>query len=328
LHLEIAMTRIISTLTATVLLLALIGAPPAQAQLARTFVSSSGSDLNNCDRLTPCRTFQHAHDQTLANGETTVLDPGGYGAVTINRTISIINDGVGEAGTLVSGGVNGITINGAMTDVVNLRGLTVKGIGFGGGNGIVFNSGKSLSVENCAIRNLTGALPLGNGLIFAPNGGLSILSVTNTFAADNAASGILVQPVGIGGFVNALITRVQAHNNQDGIAIAGLAASGGALSATITDSVADGNSNTGFSNASIGGATITNVMLIRSVAANNLLGVTSVNANVTVRVGRTMITGNNTGWSATGSAVLNSFGDNFIDGNAFGNGAPPGIVKK
>jgi len=95
------MTKLTASLTFLAILLATV---PEQAQLARTFVSSSGSDLNNCDRLTPCRTFQHAHDQTLAQGEIPVLDPGGYGSVTINRAISMINDGVGEAGVLVSGG--------------------------------------------------------------------------------------------------------------------------------------------------------------------------------------------------------------------------------
>src|SRR5262245_51520252 len=108
---------------------------PAQAQLARTFVSAAiGNDANDCNRLTPCRTFQGAHDKTLANGEITVLDPGGYGAITINKAISIINDGVGEAGMLVSGGVNGVTINGGANDKVSLRGITIKGIGFGSGN--------------------------------------------------------------------------------------------------------------------------------------------------------------------------------------------------
>src|SRR5262249_8653933 len=84
------------------------GVEPARAHLARTFVSATvGSDANDCNRLTPCRTFQHAHDATLANGEITVLDAGGYGAVTIMKSISIIDDGVGEAGVLVSGGGTG-----------------------------------------------------------------------------------------------------------------------------------------------------------------------------------------------------------------------------
>src|SRR3954454_7099140 len=103
-------------------------AGPAQAQLARTWVSSFGNDGNDCNRLTPCRTFQRAHDQTLTQGEITVLDPGGYGAVAITKGVSIINDGVGEAGLLVSGGLVGITINTGPNDRVSLRGLTVKGI--------------------------------------------------------------------------------------------------------------------------------------------------------------------------------------------------------
>ena len=133
---------------------------PAQAQFARTFVSAAtGSDANDCSRLTPCRTFPTAHDSTLANGEITVLDPGGYGAVEITKAISIVNDGVGEAGVLVSGGATGITVTAAATAPVNLRGITVQGIGFGGGKGIRFNSGAALTVTNCAIRNHTGTNP-------------------------------------------------------------------------------------------------------------------------------------------------------------------------
>src|SRR5262249_11391384 len=159
----------LSTWYSAVVMALVLPALPAQAQLARTFVSSLGNDANDCNRLTPCRTFQRAHDNSLANGEITVLDSGGYGAVTITKTISIINDGVGEAGVLVSGGLNGITINAASTDSVSLRGLTVKGIGFGGGNGIVFMRGKSLTVENCAVRNLNGGTGLGFGIVFRPD---------------------------------------------------------------------------------------------------------------------------------------------------------------
>lgn len=110
------MTKIMSA-TAVAALLALgLSGVPAQAQLARTFVSSFGNDANDCGRATPCRTFQAAHDKTLPNGEITVLDPGGYGAVMITKTISIINDGVGEAGMLISGGAAGVTINASSTD--------------------------------------------------------------------------------------------------------------------------------------------------------------------------------------------------------------------
>src|SRR5262249_14023927 len=135
-----------------------VSAAPAHAQLARSFVSGLGNDANapNCARTTPCRTFQVAHDNTLPLGEITVLDPGSYGSVNITYGISIINDGVGEAGALVSGGAVDITVNAGAFDHVSLRGLTIKGIGFGGGNGILFNTGASLTVENCVVRNHTG----------------------------------------------------------------------------------------------------------------------------------------------------------------------------
>src|SRR5262245_18125005 len=128
------MTKITSLAIAIQLGMCLLVAP-AQAQLARTFVSSMGNDSNDCGRLSPCRTFQRAHHTTLPLGEITVLDPGGYGAVTITKGISIINDGVGEAGVLVSGGLIGITVNAGPDDRISLRGLTVKGIGYGNETG-------------------------------------------------------------------------------------------------------------------------------------------------------------------------------------------------
>src|SRR5262249_30693488 len=140
---------------------------PAQAQLSRTFVSAAiGNDANNCDRPTPCRTFQGAHNKTTTNGEILVLDPGGYGSVTLTKSISIVNDGVGEASILVSGLSTGITVNAGDADYINLRGLTVQGIGFGGGFGLVFNEGFALTITNCVFRNHTD-----DGIVFTPGAG-------------------------------------------------------------------------------------------------------------------------------------------------------------
>ena len=125
------MTRITPSLAVLAALLTPgLSAAPAHAQQARSFVSGLGSDTNapNCTRTAPCRTFQVAHDNTIASGEITVLDAGSYGSVTITKNISIINDGVGEAGALVSGGGVGITVNAGAKDRVSLRGLTIKGL--------------------------------------------------------------------------------------------------------------------------------------------------------------------------------------------------------
>src|SRR6204780_3913897 len=117
-------------MTKSSLLSALLGAlflaglaiAPAHAQATRTWVSGVGDDANPCSRTAPCKTFAGAISKTAAAGEINVLDPGGFGAVTITKSISIINDGVGEAGVLVSG-TNGIAISAAATDKVILRGL-------------------------------------------------------------------------------------------------------------------------------------------------------------------------------------------------------------
>src|SRR2546426_8483651 len=166
----------------------------AQAQLVRTCVSmAKGSDANSssfCHCTTPCRTFATAHANTFTDGEITVLDPGDYGGLTITKSISINNDSGGEASITVSGGLTGIIVNAPAGGYVNLRGITIQGVEFGGGKGLVFNTGFSLTMTNCVIRNHTG-----NGIEFTPTGN-SNLSVSNTLVADNGGSGIFVQPTG------------------------------------------------------------------------------------------------------------------------------------
>jgi len=203
-------------------LVPLLGATTALAQrapqLSRTCVSAARGDdangANSCDCSTPCRTFQVAHNLTAPEGELMVLDAGGYGALTIGKSISIVNDGVGEASILVSGGGTGITINApAATGYVNLRGLTIQGVSGGTSTGLRFNSGVALTMTNCVIRNHTG-----NGVEFFPTAS-SELAMADTLVSDNGGHGILVQPVG-GTAVKTAFHRVQAHNNsQNGFTI-------------------------------------------------------------------------------------------------------------
>ena len=116
----------------------------------RTWVSGKGADSGTCAREVPCNTFAFALTQTAAGGEIDVLDPADYGPVTITKSISIVNDGPGIAAIGISSG-NAITINAGVNDSVHLRGLTIAGIG-GGINGILFNTGGNLAVENCVVR--------------------------------------------------------------------------------------------------------------------------------------------------------------------------------
>jgi len=294
----------------------------AQAELARTFVSSLGNDANDCGRLTPCRTFQTAHTNTLNGGEITVLDPGGYGALTITKAISIINDGVGEAGGLVSGGLNGITVNAGVNDAVALRGLTIKGIGFGGGNGIRFNTGRSLTIENSAIRTLDGA-GLGQGLLFGPNG-TSNLAVANTVLTDNVA-GILVQPTG-SGVVKVAFNRVEIYNHSANAFFLLGNSSTGKIDATAADSVAANNGDSGFRADSSSAAT--KFTVVRSLSANNFRGLVAQGPSPILWVAQSTVTGNTAAWTAEGGGGVFSYGDNNMEGNAFSAFPPTPTPKK
>src|SRR5213595_3687202 len=102
----------------------------AQAQATRTWVSGVGDDVNPCSRTAPCKTFAGAISKTAAGGEINCLDPGGFGQVTIGKSLTLACEFT-EGGLLVSG-TNGVTINdnGAGTAVVTLVGLDLEGLGF------------------------------------------------------------------------------------------------------------------------------------------------------------------------------------------------------
>jgi hypothetical protein len=122
----------------------------AHAQATRTWVSGVGDDANPCSRTAPCKTFAGAISKTATAGEINVLDPGGFGAVTITKSITIRSDHV-DAGVLVSG-TNGIVVNAGTTGRVVLEGLDFEGLG-SGLNGVSVISGKEVYIIRCAIRN-------------------------------------------------------------------------------------------------------------------------------------------------------------------------------
>src|SRR5215813_7364755 len=301
-----------------------LGPASAQTQLARTFVSSFGNDANDCSRAAPCRTLQRAHDQTLSIGEITVLDPGGYGAVTITKSISIINDGVGEAGALVSGGFNGITINAGADDRVSLRGLTVKGIGFGGGNGIVFTAGRFLSIENCTIRKFTGTAQsqfIGHGIIFNPTAA-SELAVSNTLVSDNEGHGISVVPNAnsVQRNTQATFSFVQVYHNALHGIVLGTNANAGSIYAAADNTVSSFNAFSGFAVEGNGDGFLN---VTRSVVSSNATGFAH-SAMGSTGVGQSNVSHNHVTWSG----LVFSFGDNYLfnfDGNP---AAPLGTVSK
>jgi len=120
----------------------------AWAQATRTWVSGVGDDANPCSRTAPCKTLPGAISKTAAGGEIDALDPGGFGALTITKSITI--DGRGTLASVLVSGTNGIVVAAGPNDVVILRNFSINGIGLGL-NGIKFISGKALHIEDCTI---------------------------------------------------------------------------------------------------------------------------------------------------------------------------------
>jgi len=117
-------------LASSVVVLMLLALPGAAfGQATRTWVSGVGDDANPCSRTAPCKTFAGAISKTAAGGEMNIIDPGGFGGVTINKSLTIRGRG-GTAGALVSG-TNAIVVNAAATDKVVIDGLDINGIGTG-----------------------------------------------------------------------------------------------------------------------------------------------------------------------------------------------------
>jgi parallel beta helix pectate lyase-like protein len=190
----------------------LMVASMAQAQATRTWVSGVGDDVNPCSRTAPCKTFAGAISKTATNGYINCIDPGGFGAVTITKSITI--DGVGVmAGVLATLGSNGINVNdinnGPGTAVVVLRNLSIEGAG-SGLNGINFTSGKSLSVESCVIKGFKNAAGNGIRASLAING--SQLLVRDTIISDNGLDGLTATTSS--GSIRVICDNV--HSNKNG----------------------------------------------------------------------------------------------------------------
>jgi hypothetical protein len=282
-------------------LVATLASSGAYALSNRTFVSGNGSDSNPCSIAAPCRSFAGAIAQTSQGGEIAVLDTAGYGAVTINKAISIVNEEGVEAGISVTSG-DGITITANSSDVVNLRGLTI--VGAGGDNGITFNRGGNLNIQNCVIRGFSTS----SGLNLQPTGNFNAdINVSNTIVSGNGF-GIVLAPLGAP-LVTASFAQVQAiHNSSRGFLVDG-SNTPGILHALAADSLASGNGLSGFSVHSENGATT--FTLVNSKAANNGIGVESV-TNATMFLNGTTVTGNTTGFAGTNGGAIASYGNNAI----------------
>jgi len=293
----------LSTSTRALLLVFLVLltlAATAQAQATRTWVSGVGDDANPCSRTAPCKTFAGAISKTAPGGEINVLDPGGFGAVTITKSITISSEGF-EAGVLVSG-TNGIVISAANTDNIVLRGLDIEGLGTGLA-GIKVLSAGSVHVEDCTINHFTQW-----GIDFVPSSATittSQLHVSNSIIRNNlgaSSGGIRIKP---GSNVTAIgmIEGTVLRNN-----FLGLRVEDNSKVTAKNTTAADNTTSAGF--IAVSNATAVTLNLASCVSTGNLNGIKADNPNATVRVSDCMLAGNtNAGFATSGGGHIVTFGD-------------------
>lgn len=141
-----------------------IAAPSAFAQATRTWVSGVGDDANPCSRTAPCKTFAGAISKTAAAGQINILDPGGFGAVTITKAITLDGAAGGTAGILNNAG-NSIIINipsDAANSTVVLRNLSLEGLG-AGSSGVQIRSAAKVVVEQTQIQGFDSGIEVVSG---------------------------------------------------------------------------------------------------------------------------------------------------------------------
>jgi len=276
----------------------------------RTWVSGVGDDANPGSRTAPCKTFAGAISKTANPGEIDCLDPGGFGAVTITKSITL--DGSGTFGSILASGTTGVIINGAGINVT-LRGLSINGVGAAPGlRGVRIVAANNVHIINCTISGFTAAP--GIGIVDERTAG-GRLFVVNTILRDNTI-GIQIKPTYGASAILGFIDRCTITGN----ASSGVLAGAGSRVA-VSNSLVSGNPGNGlFCNATVGlGGPEINAE--NCVVVANGTGV-NVDASAFVNMSNLLITTNSNGMGGTGT--YGTFGNNHVTENSAGNNVPGG----
>ena len=268
-----------------------------RAQATRTWVSGVGDDANPCSRTAPCKTFAGAISKTMAGGEISVLDPGGFGAVTITKSITI--NGTGTLAGILSAGTNGVNVNAGANDTIILRDISIAGAGTGL-KGINYIAGGTLVVDHCTIDGIKGSPGRGIDVALTNNGKLKVIdSVIENVAED----GIHMNTTA--GQVLATIDHTRIMNcGQDGIEAAAN------VRAAVSHSCITHNPTSGIKTSGNNSQLNLEDVLVSYAA----VGLES-SAGSTIRVSDSMIAQNTTGVLANGG-TMESFQGNSLTGNS------------
>lgn len=326
------LARLVLAIAIAVVAVAVWSAPEVQAQATRTWVSGVGDDVNPCSRTAPCKTFAGAISKTAAGGEIDCLDPGGFGAVTITKSITI--DCTGTFGSILASGVNGVNVNDSASGAprtikVHLRGLSINGAG-GGLIGVNFTSGAVVTIEDTVIFGFNagsgrGVFASGNNLA----GAFQQLAIRNVVVRDNGqgiagGGGVVVGAVfpaaPSAGVIRATLHNVDAVRNNIGLRVS--------ASSDVTTKSSNISHNTSFNVLAFtsGGSAIVNAedtVFSESIAGT---GAHSEGSGAIIRMSRCTITANNIGLASVNTGAILSAGNNLNQGNFGGNGAFTGVA--
>ena len=303
--------RFLAVVTFTLVVTAL-----AQAQATRTWVSGVGDDANPCSRTAPCKTFAGAISKTFINGEIDCLDEGGFGVVTITKSITLEGTfGGGFGSVLSSGSPTAVLINltsGTTNDplqTVRLRNIAITGTGASGtagtrtgSNGVRILSAFNVYIENCIITDYSN-----NGIRDERTTAGSIY-ISDTTVRNCAQSGVVLLPT------NVALKATIDHTRSEGNGNAGFVADTN-VNATISNSVAAGNTGAGFFAETSGAATKLN--LESSVSVNNGQGINSGAGASDVVCSNVNVFNNGVGLNFAGGTI-HSYGNNKVSGNGGG----------
>jgi hypothetical protein len=280
----------------------------AAAQATRTWVSGVGDDANPCSRTAPCKTWAGAIAKTAAGGEIDALDPGGFGALTITKSITL-DGGGGQVASVLVAGTNGITVAAGATDRVIIRNLRFDGLagngsslGTAGIDGISFLSGASLRLENV---NIFGFAQQG---VSDTATGPSSLVISDSTIADNFGDGVLIDPSS--GKGTAVLEGTSLEDNACGLVVSTVGGGSGPCGT--------GTTGTGFT------ASVT--AMGSSMSVNTTDGILSTGAGSNVFATSDLVTANGRGLDAENGGQLVSLCGNAVGGNS-SDGAPTSTLS-
>lgn len=264
----------------------------ADAQASRTWVSGVGDDANPCSRTAPCKTFPGAISKTATNGEINCLDPGGFGAVTITKSITI--DCTEVSASILANLVNGVIINiTSPTDTlktVRLRGISINGFG-NGQNGVRVLAANSVFIEDVIIDGFNN-----HGISVETSASNLKFVVSNATVSNNQGNGF--NTFVTGGSATLSVNNSLFAVNNIGFNLSQL------VNTTFQNSIINGNNTGVLVNAGTLGMTNCQV-------SGNGVGVQAGNGG-TIRMFNNSVLGNNTGLA--GSTLI-SLGSNVVRGN-------------